>query len=449
MNWSDKAYARFLLFVGGLGGFLYGIDVGTIAVAQPYLKDLDVYSSSQLGFIVSGVLAGGIIASLLAGVLCNRFGRKKMIVVSAALFILSIPVLCLSRDSFAVMMTGRLVEGLGLGFLAVAMPMYLAECLPADLRGRGSGLFQLFLSISMVTAAGAGVLISFVFGAADAAGEGWNKAIAWRVDFLWTLVPATTLFICSLLLKESPVWLALRKGSGHAQNAKGDVASAPRPAGGSLLQRKYVLPFVLTLLVLTLNKTIGSNIVLSYAVDMFQRSGLTGAIGNLGDMALKGVNLAVTLLAVGLVDRKGRKWLLKAGTAGLTLGLLLIGGMFLAFEHGILEPSRLAGFITLGAFLAFQAFYSLGPALCVWLVLSELMPTRIRANGMAIALFSNQLVAWGLSAAFPAIGKAVGFGPLFLIFAVSGVLYFITVLFIPETKGKTLEELEHLFDRPE
>ena len=181
--------------------------------------------------------------------------------------------------------------------------------------------------------------------------------------------------------------------------------------------------------------------------NLFQKAGLSGALGNCGDLAFKVVNLSVTLLVVGLVDKKGRTFLLRVGTAGLSVALAAIGVLFLALERGWLQPSVAVGSVMLAAFLALVFFYSFGPGVCVWLVLSELMPTRIRANGMAIALFSNQFVAWGLASAFLPLANACGFGALFLCFALFGILYFVTVLFIPETKGKTLEEIETLFER--
>ena len=173
--------------------------------------------------------------------------------------------------------------------------------------------------------------------------------------------------------------------------------------------------------------------------------GLSGTLGNVGDLALKVVNLVMTMVAVMLVDRKGRTWLLKVGTAGLTAGLFAIGTLFLAIEKGWLAPTILSGFVTLAAFLAMQTFYSLGPGICVWLVLSELMPARIRANGMAIALFVNQFVAWGLASTFFPMVNAWGYGPVFFGSAITGILYFLTVLYIPETKGRSLEEIESLF----
>ena len=208
----------------------------------------------------------------------------------------------------------------------------------------------------------------------------------------------------------------------------------------------YVIPFLLAVLVLTFNKTIGMGSIVAYAVTLFQKAGLSGTLGNVGDLALKVVNLLMTVVAVVLVDRKGRTWLLKVGTAGLTVGLFAIGTLFLSIEKGWIEATPLSGFLTLGAFLAMQTFYSLGPGVCVWLVLSELMPARIRANGMATALFVNQFTAWGLASTFFPMVNAWGYGPVFFGSAVTGIFYFITVLFIPETKGRSLEEIESLFD---
>ena len=436
---SARAKTWFLLAVGGLGGLLYGIDFGVIAVSMPYIKVLKIYSDAEVSWIVGGVMFGGIIASATAGVLCDRLGRKPMISAAAAIFLVAIPVVCLSGTSLAVMLTGRVLQGMSAGYMAVVMPMYLAETLPPDLRGRGTGIFQLFLGIGLVTAAAVGILISAVYGAADSEAADAAKSLAWRVNFWWTMVPVALLFACSLRLEESPAWR--RRPQPQAPGPQLPTSSVP------LLSRRYVVPFALAVLVLTFNKTIGMSSIVAYAVSLFQKAGLSGALANVGDLSLKGTNLVVTLLAVALVDRKGRTWLLKVGTAGMTAGLFLIGGLFMAIERGWMPASPVSGFVTLVAFLAMQAFYSLGPGICVWLVLSELMPARIRANGMAIALFANQFVAWGLASSFFPMVNAWGYGPVFFGFAVSGALYFLTVLFIPETKGLSLDAIEHLFDR--
>ena len=471
-------YTTFLLTIAGLGGLLYGIDFGVIAVSMPYIKALKIYTDAQVSWIVGAVMFGGILASATAGWLCDRFGRKKMIVFGTSLFLVAVPIVCLSGTSLAVMLTGRTLQGMSAGYMAVVMPMYLAECLPPDRRGKGTGIFQLFLGIGLVSAALVGVLISKTLGASDSAVADSVKSFAWKLNFWWTLAPVAVLFFGSFGLKESPVWLekiaCFRAPQSHDKLAtlansqhcntrntfcgrnehkcssvtvgKFDSAASLQPqTAQTLFQRKYVIPFLLAVLVLTFNKTIGMSSIIAYAVTLFQKAGLSGALGNVGDLALKTTNLVMTFVAVGLVDRKGRTWLLKVGTFGLTVGLAAIGGLFLALEKGWMTASPTSGFVTLGAFLAMQVFYSVGPGICVWLVLSELMPTRIRANGMAIALFANQFVAWGLASSFFPMVNAWGYGPVFFLFAATGALYFVTVLFIPETKGKSLEEIEKMW----
>lgn len=441
---TEKLGTGFLLFVGGLGGLLYGIDFGVIAVSMPYIKALKIYTDAEVSWIVGGVMFGGILASATAGVLCDRLGRKRMISCASALFLVAVPVVCFSGESLAVMLTGRVLQGMSAGYMAVVMPMYLAETLPAEIRGRGTGIFQLFLGMGLVSAATAGIVIAAICGAADAAADVVSneaKSIAWRVNFWWSVAPVSLLFVSSLFLKESPVWL---KMGGCAKDEEAEAGVVRE--GGTLLRRKYVIPFLLAVLVLTFNKTIGMGSIVAYAVTLFQKAGLSGSLGNVGDLALKVTNLVMTLIAVALVDRKGRTWLLKVGTAGLSAGLFAIGALFLSIEKGWLAPTQATGFVTLAAFLAMQTFYSLGPGICVWLVLSELMPVRIRANGMAVALFVNQFVAWGLASTFFPMVNAWGYGPVFFGSAVTGIFYFITVLFIPETKGRSLEEIESLFD---
>ena len=437
---------KYILFVGGLGGLLYGIDFGVIAASMPYIRALRLYTDAQLGWIVGAVMLGGIVASATAGVLCDRAGRKKTIVFATALFLLAIPIVCCSGTSFAVMLTGRILQGMSAGYMAVVMPMYLAEVLPADIRGRGTGIFQLFLGIGLVAAALVGVLVASFLGAADAPAETVSaaaKSLAWRINFWWTLAPVALLLGCSLPLPESPVWLNLQR-----PNLPTPHPSTPTPQPStSLLQRKYVLPFLLAVAVLSLNKLVGYGCIVPYSVLLFQKSGLSGTFGNGGDLALKALNLAVTLLVVGLIDRKGRTFLMKVGTAGLAASLVVIGGIFFGLDRGWFAPSYAVGGLTLAAFLVMQFFYSFGPGVCVWLVLSELMPARIRANGMSIALFSNQFVAWGLASAFLPASNQVGFGVLFLVFAFFGLVYFLTVLAIPETNGKTLEEIEKMWER--
>ena len=434
--------------MAGLGGLLYGIDFGTIAAAMPYIKALGMFSDAQVSWIVGAVLFGGILATLTAGFLCDRCGRKRMIVASAAMFLVAIPVVCLSGGVLWTMMAGRVLQGMSAGYMAVVMPMYLTEILPPEIRGRGTGVFQLCLWVGLVGAALIGLLLAGWLGAADAAGiAAETKNLAWKLNFWWTMIPVAVLFIGSLLLPESPVWVAKKSKSEVVQRNDENPTVRLESTTTTLFQRKYVIPFLLAVLVLTFNKTTGMSSITSYAVVIFNKAGFTGSLGNVGDLAIKFTSMAMTLVAATLIDRKGRTWLLKVGTAGMSVGLVAIGAVLLAIERFGVKATPTTGLVCLSAFVFMEIFYSLGPSICVWLVLSELMPTRIRANGMSIAMFMNQFVAWGLASSFLPWVNRWGWYSMFFFFAANGVLYFITALFIPETKGESLEELETLFER--
>ena len=445
----SNAGVCFILVVAGLGGLLYGIDFGIIATASPYIKALELFTDAQISWIVGAVLFGGILSSLSAGMLAERFGRRHMIIASALIFLAAVPMVCLSERSFWGMAAARVLQGMSAGYMSVILPMYLTETLPPEIRGRGTGIFQTFLIFGLVAAASVGLAVTRLVGAADAPCDVVSdaaKSLAWKINFWWTLLPVAVLFLGSLRLPESPVWLEKgnrEEGKGNREEWKVDGDSH----ASSLLQRRYVVPFLLVVAVLTLNKTTGMSSVTSWSVMIFHKAGFGGALGNAGDLAMKLANLAATVAATWLVDRVGRRALLKIGTAGMAAGLATVGAVFLAIERFGMAPGLATGAVALLALLVMQAFYAIGPGICVWLVLSELMPQRIRANGMSIALFMNQFVAWGLASSFLPWVNRWGWDSMFFFFAINGAAYFAVSLFIPETKGKSLEELEHLFDK--
>ena len=440
-SWKNST-VLYLLSMAGLGGLLYGVDFGVIAAAEPYLKALGIYSGARVSLIVGAVLVGGLLSSITAGMLCDWLGRRKTIILSAGMFLAAIPVVCLALDNFPLLYAGRVLQGMSAGYMAVAMPMYLTETLPAEIRGRGTGVFQTCLGIGLVVAAAAGCIIASCLGAADTLSSDAAKMVsAWRANFWWTLVPVAVLFVGSFRLKESPVWEERRK----ARTAT--VTVDDRSEGGSLFQRRYVVPFLLACLVLTLNKTTGMSSFTSYLVSILHKAGFSGILANYGQLIVKFTNIFMTVVAAMLIDRKGRTWLLKLGTGGMAVGLFAIGGVFFAIERCGVTAGYLTGLVTLVLFFFMYCFYAIGPGICVWLVLSELMPKRIRANGMAIALFMNQLVACGLASTFRPWVEHWGWDSMFFFFAVNAVLYFVVSCFIPETKGKSLEELDSLFDR--
>ena len=575
-------YNRFLLIVAGLGGLLYGIDVGIVAGALPYLEATSGLNGGQLSIVVAAVLLGSVISTLFAGLLADWMGRRTLMAISGAMFVISIPTIALSQG-YAFLVFGRLLQGVSGGLIGVVVPLYLAECLTASNRGKGTGIFQWLLTLGLVTAALLGLYFSFrvdqVAKLGDAAKLLAFKDIAWRSIFWVSLPPGLLFVIGSLMVAESPRWL-LRRGKREAayaallrsrSTAQADlelremqdvIAAEKKAATGShakesLLRRKYVIPFVLACIILACNQATGINSIIGYNADILLQSGLSDFAAHLGYVLFQSINFLITLVGVMLVDRKGRKFLLSVGTGGIIVSLFCTGvlfqgnekqradartavqsrvksdqtltltygpelanqllkesgntvvdrptsfvviysyGDFRATSHAVrsndaatkpieitrdaaIPPNKVVAFfsnpfgdldaarqapLTIekalinpvpearnGWWVAitlyiFMAFYAVGPGVCVWLALSELMPTRIRSNGMSIALLLNQAVATLIAAVFlPTVGK-YGYSTMFFGFAGCTVIYFVTAAwFLPETKGKTLEEIEAHFE---
>jgi SP family myo-inositol transporter-like MFS transporter 13 len=549
---SPVFYNRFLLFIAGLGGLLYGIDIGIISAALLYLSKTVDLTVSQTSAIVAAVLGGSMISSLIAGFFADWFGRKKMVILSGLLFISSVGLIVLSHG-FVPLLLGRLLQGFSGGVIAVVVPLYLAECLSANTRGRGSAIFQFMLTFGIVAAALTGWY--YIHQAESAIRAAANDPAliraaqdhAWRGMFLSVIYPGIVFFVGAFFLSETPRWL-FRRGRTVEANAALRRASSEEEAqremhemeelaldnkqqsathSGSLLQRKYVIPFVLACVILACNQATGINSILGYLIIILKQAGMSANHAAQGDLAVKVLNCVMTIVAVALIDKKGRKFLLSVGTGGIVIALLGIAFFFYAFEshrtditplvqthlqsdtlklssseikqwappesgpvaltvlysygsgdkmatlvstesealtlapdpkfpaehlsikHAFLSniPAERSGwFITFGLAL-FITCYSVGPGVVVWLTLSELMPTRIRSAGMGIALLLNQGISTLIAGVFLPLVSMYGYYSMFLIWAACTVVYFITAaFFLPETKGKTLEEIERLFD---
>jgi sugar porter (SP) family MFS transporter len=585
-------YNRFLLIVAGLGGLLYGVDVGIIAGALPYLeatfKDVatgQTLNAGQLSIIVAAVLLGSVISTLFAGLLADWLGRKKLMAASGILFVVSIPMIALAHGYWPLVF-GRLLQGVSGGLIGVVIPLYLAECLGASSRGKGTGIFQWMLTLGIVAAALIAMYFSYQVDAVKALHDPQKffefQDHAWRSIFWVSLPPGILFVIGSFLVAESPRWLfrqgrkdaaltALLRSRSDAQARielqemeetltaeKAKVSSTGEKLKESLVRRKYVVPFLLACVILACNQATGVNSVIGYNPTILFQAGLSDLQSHWGYVILTTVNFVFTIFGVMLVDKKGRKFLLSLGSAGIIVSLICAGLLFrnaeksrvdvkdavqamvtpdqkvsLPFDQitsasllgdrsggadsplpknliviysygdfraatavkrsndpdktpvqisraGCLPPNKVAAFfqnpfadleaaktaplkidnalistvpserngwlVALCTF-SFMAFFALGPGVCVWLALSELMPTRIRSNGMSIALLVNQSVSTAIAATFlPTVGK-YGYGTLFFVFAGCTVVYFITAaFFLPETKGKTLEEIEEHFE---
>src|SRR5882757_3182255 len=356
---SKVGYNRFLLLVAGLGGLLYGVDVGIIAGALPYLEATSHLTAGQLSIVVAAVLLGSVISTLFAGVLADWMGRRLLMTLSGVLFVVSIPVIALSH-SYEALVLGRLLQGISAGLIGVVVPLYLAECLSASSRGKGTGIFQWLLTLGITAAAMVGMYFSFrvaeVAKLGDAARLIAFKDTAWRSIFWVSLPPGILFVIGSLMVAESPRWLFRRgnrdgayaallrsrtKEQTDLELAEIEQAAAAEKAQTStgtkvkesLLRRKYVIPFVLACVILACNQATGINSIIGYNTNILLQSGLSDVQAHWGYVLFTIVNFLVTIAGVMLVDRKGRKFLLSLGTAGIIISLICTGLLFRQTER--------------------------------------------------------------------------------------------------------------------
>ena len=474
-----RRYAAYLLVIAGCGGLLFDFGGTIIGPALPYIGPVDenpgslgLFTTAQVSHLSSAVVMCAALACLAAGWLTEKLGRKFMMLFSAAIAALACLPICMTDGNYPLFFLGRAMQGVSAGFIGVVVPMYLAECLDANSRGKGAGMFQLLDFVGITFCSVVGLVVVHTIGAADdVAVTAARKALAWKTIFWSSAAPAVLFFLGALGLKESPRWLyrrgrkeealaalAANNGEAKAKEILDEMIAADKAAeaekaaiakaaqGDSLLQKKYIYPFLLAVTILACNQTTGINSVLNYTVDIFKATGMEGVFANFSDLAIKLVNVFMTVVACAIVDRKGRKFLLKLGTSGIILGLCGVATTFLLITKGVVVASMTTGIVATAFFFMFIAFYAVGPGVCVWLALSELMPTRIRATGMSIAMIINQGVSAGIATIFPAWKDAWGFPAVFYCLAGFTVVYFITAaFFLPETKGRTLEEIEQYF----
>jgi SP family myo-inositol transporter-like MFS transporter 13 len=560
---ADSAtYNRYLLSVAGMGGLLYGIDIGIIDPALGYLGKTISMTEENKSVIVAAVLGGSMFASIIAGFFADLLGRKLMMLISAVMFVASVAIIFTSQ-TYVPLLLGRILQGMSGGVIAVVVPLYLAESLRANNRGKGTSIFQFMLTFGIVLAAFIGDHYTKTAEDAINLAKGNEEAIiaasnhAWRGMFLSVIYPGMIFLIGTLFISESPRWL-YRKGrkedaraamlrSRTVAETDAELAeletslvhehSKPKITmmesfAEIFTQRKYVVPFIIACVILGCNQATGINSVLGFMTTILQQAGLAAAAASQSGLWIKILNCVMTVTAVMLVDKKGRKFLLKLGTGGIIASLLAGSAVFYSFESKRIDvaekvktmivsdalhldlgtanlgkivepgqplqlsilyaygkkqgiavgisndpktniitismpandkenagkpldivrakagpiPTQQTGMLVAACLAVFIAFYSVGPGVCVWLALSELMPTRIRSVGMGAALLINQGVSTGIAAFFLPIVGNHGYYAMFGFWAACTVIYFITAaFFLPETKGKTLEEIEDYF----
>lgn len=435
-----------IVLAAALGGLLYGHDLGIIGPALLFLpKDIPMDTWHQ-GLLGGCVFAGGAIATLLSGFLADCFGRKRMLTVSAVIFCAGI-ILAASAHNFTELLTGRLTQGIAVGIVTIVTPLYLSESAPIHVRGRAVCAFQLLLTLSIML----GYLVGLYF----------TPTQDWRSMFLTALVPGLLFFFGSLSLPRSPHWLVMKNKLAEAKQvlAKTHTPSeAEREFGGIIhlqfspkpelaydTQKAVVwIPLAIVLVAAVLNQLTGINSLLQYGPIIFKHAGMsTQSIAIFSSTIITAANFLMTLLALFLVDKVGRRSLLLTGTIAITIALLLAGIVF-----GFMPEGSLRGTVFLISLIIFVLGFAIGPGVVIWLIISELLPDKIRSRGMSLALFLNSMASFLLASCYLKVAEWIGFSGLFWACGVCTLAYtLLVVLFIPETKGKSLTEISKYFER--
>ncbi len=446
---GSMTYVLMVTLVAALGGLLFGYDTGVINGAIGPLKAHFSFNPRQEGWAMGCALLGCALGAAGAGPLSDRFGRKKALIVSAMLFFISAVGTAMPR-TLTTFILYRILGGLGVGAASIISPMYIAEISPARIRGR-------MVSINQFAIVSGFLVVYFVnYLIALQGDEAWNQRIGWRWMFGSEALPALGLMILSLVVPESPRWLTKQgradealhiltrvDGDAYAQAELAEIKEALSHESGSL--RQLFLPGMRIVLVIgvvlaVLQQVTGINVFLYFGTEIFKKMGSGTNAALLQTIVVGAVNLTFTVIAIWTVDRIGRKPLMMIGSAGMGISLAAMGLAAYMQSTGLWMLLFILGYIACFAL-------SVGPV--TWVILSEIFPTRIRGQVMGIATICLWIANYIVSQTFPMMDENPwlvatfhrGF-PFWLYGAFCIILLVFVRVYVPETKGKSLEQIE-------
>ncbi len=441
-----------ICLVATLGGLLFGYDTAVISGTVDFIQARFALSELALGWVVSSAILGCMLGAAVSGVVCDRFGRKRAFLIAAVCFLISAIGTALPSTT-SVLVLFRLLGGIGVGIASITSPMYIAEVAPERIRGRLVSLNQ----IAILT----GMVIVYIVNA-RIAGYGtpeWNVAYGWRWMFGSGAAPALVFLIAVLTIPESPRWL-VKSGrddealtvlqSIHDPTAAQRILAEIREAlnletGGwkEVFGPIYRPALVVGVMLAIIQHGTGINAVMYYAPRIFSHAGVASAAAINHMVIISLVMVAFTLVGLAFVDKVGRKPLLLLSTAGMALSLFMLYSAYSGRAAGNFNERAVLWWI-----LAYVSTFSIAMGPIVWVLISELFPNRVRGRCAGIAVFFMWSASLAISQFFPFLLKRIDHG-VFLIFGVLCVISVVYILlFVPETKGKTLDEIEHLwYDR--
>ena len=452
----NAAYVWGISSVGALGGLLFGYDWVVIGGAKPfYEKYFQLMSESSVGWANSCALIGCLLGSIVSGSVSDRFGRKKLLILSALLFVVS-SLLTAWAQSFSSFVTWRIAGGVAIGIASNVSPTYIAEVSPAPWRGRLVTLNQLTIVVGILAAQIVNWLIADAVpesATAEMIRQSWNGQYGWRWMFTAVAVPSLIFFFAAMFIPESPRWLAKAGanqrargtlarigGEEYSEEAMAEIQASLSTQWQSVAPRRELrTPYVLKLLLIgvclaVLQQWSGINIIFNYAEEIYRNAGY-GVSSILFNIVVTGaINLVFTLVALGLVDKFGRRALMLFGCAGIALSHAVLG---LAYRSGI------KGLPVLVLTLCTIACYALSLAPVTWVLISEIFPNRVRGFAVSVSVSALWIASFLLTFTFPILHRTFGPAYTFWIYAVVCLAgFFFVFRRVPETKGRTLEQIE-------
>ena len=432
--------------VAALGGLLFGFDTAVISGTTEALTEVFALSGFGLGFTVASALIGTILGALVAGPPADRFGRRRTLMAIAVLYFVSAVGSGLAWDWYSFLFF-RFIGGVGVGGASVVSPLYIAEISPARLRGRLVAIVQFNIVLGILLAFFSNYLISnLVLG-----------DLAWRWMFGVESLPAAAFFFLLFLTAPSPRWLMaqsrvaearavltrLGTDSGSVEQEINEIQDSldleHHAAREPLFQAKYRRPILLAVAIAAFNQLSGINAILYYAPAIFELAGSGQDSALLQAVAVGGMNLICTMLAMAVIDHFGRRRLMLVGSIGYLLSLSAIAWAFYTYGG---EFTTTGSTIVLVSLLVFIASHAVGQGAVIWVFISEIFPNRVRARGLALGCMTHWVLAAAISWTFPAFAAASG-GHAFAFYAAMMLLQLIWVLLaMPETKGVPLEEIQ-------
>ena len=447
---SVRGSLLFVTLVAATGGFLFGYDTAVINGANQYLKSHFGLSPTQEGFAGASAILGCIPGAMMAGFLSDRFGRRKVLFLCAILYALSAVLSAVPR-SFQEFLVARFIGGLGIGVSSMCCPIYIAEVAPAARRGRLGTLFQLGIVVGIFLTL---FINAWIQGRGD---EEWNVSMGWRWMLGAEVVPAAFMLGLLFLAPESPRWLIQAGREPEARRILEDVSGPERAEAeiqavravlsqeegrfGELFGGRFRPALIVAVALMAFSQFSGINAIMYYSTKIFTTAGI-GVRDAFGSSVLVGmVNVLFTFVAIGLVDKAGRRPLLIIGLGVQVIALGTVAGLFMA---------GVGGMLLLVAILAFIAAFAMALGPIPWIVCSEVFPTKIRGRAMSVATFTIWASCYVVAQTFPMLNDHPAIGPAktFMVYAAFslGALVFV-IMKLPETKGRTLEAIEASWGR--